>query len=97
MAQLFSLGHIRAMKLSTSQFAKWSAIATLMLAGLCFAMPYLQDRFDNGRDKLTISDLSVMDFICIGVSFVVLFAPIVCIVALILVRQQRKTKDDHVA
>jgi membrane protein DedA with SNARE-associated domain len=80
------------MKLSTSQFAKWSAIATLVLAVVWPVLCYLQGRFDDGSDKL-----SVFDFLAMGVAILALAAPQVCIVALILSRQQKKGKDDHVA
>jgi hypothetical protein len=85
------------MKLSTSQFAKWSAIATLVLAVAWPVLCYLQPRFDDGSDKLSVFDLSVFDFLAMGVAVLALAAPLVCVVALILSRQQKKGKDDHVA
>jgi ABC-type polysaccharide/polyol phosphate export permease len=80
------------MKTSASQFAKWSAIATLVLAGLYLALLYLLDRFDDGSGKP-----SVLLFVFIGVGILAYFSPAVCIVAFIMSRQKKRVKDDHVA
>ena len=75
------------MKLSTSQFAKWSAIATLMLAGIWPLLCHLQNRFDDGSGKF-----SVFDFLAMGVALLTLASLQVCIVALILLRLEKKGK-----
>jgi ABC-type transport system involved in cytochrome bd biosynthesis fused ATPase/permease subunit len=75
-----------------SQFAKWSAIATLVLAALYLALLYLLDRYDDGS-----GNPSVLLFVFMGVGLLAYFSPMVCIVAFILNRTQKRSKDDPAA
>ena len=81
----------------TSKFAKWAAIATLVLAALYTALLFALERNDAGDGKPT-----VLLFVFMGVGVLAYVAPAVCILAFILNReqlnrQQKKSKDDHAA
>jgi hypothetical protein len=75
-----------------SKFAKWAAIATLVLAGLYLALLYLLDRNDDES-----GNPSVLSFVFIGVGILASLAPFVCTVALVVNRVEKKSKDDNAA
>jgi ABC-type polysaccharide/polyol phosphate export permease len=81
----------------TSQFAKWAAVATLVIAALYLALLSALERNDAGDGKPT-----VLLFVFMGVGVLAYVAPAVCILAFILNReqmnrQQKRSKDDHAA